>query len=435
MDKVREAALLCVYDVEYNGAYSNMALKKAINDNRFSHKDAAFLTMLVYGVVGRKITLDYIIEKYSKIKPKKISKYIFQILRLGIYQIYFTDKIPDSAAADECVKLAKRYGHGASAGFVNGVLRNAARNKTIEYPEGGAEYLSVKYSYPLSTAKRWTENFGRDMAEDIMAAQSGEAEMTLRVNRLLARRGDVVKRLEENGICAHECEENEFFIRTGGFDIAGSDIYKEGLVTAQDISAALAVFALAPKPGEDILDICAAPGGKATLCAELMENKGSVTACDIHEHRLELIIKNARRMRTDIIKCEMSDATVFREDFAGKFDRVIADVPCSGSGIIKRKPDIKYKTEENYDMQYPILENAAAYLKRGGRLIYSTCSIERRENEDIVNKFMSEHPEFEYADIWENLPKKFRERAMGGYITIYPTDGSDGFFICGMRKK
>lgn len=431
MDKVREAALLCIYEVEYNGAYSNMILKKSIN--RFSGRDAAFLTMLVYGVVKRKLTLDYIIEKYSNIKLKKISKYIMQILRLGIYQIYFCDKIPDSAAADECVKLAKRYGHKASAGFVNGVLRNAAVNKNIEYPEDKAEYLSVKYSYPLNTAKRWIDEFGFEFAEKIMMSQSEEAKVTLRVNRLLSDCTEVINKLSDMGIKAEKCADH--FICTDGFDIADSQLYKDGVITAQDISAAYPVIALSPESGDNILDLCAAPGGKTTLCGELMKNKGSITACDIHSHKLRITEKNAQRMKINIIRTQESDAEVFREDFEEKFDRVLADVPCSGSGIIKRKPDIKYKPESAYDMQYKILENAARYLKRGGRMVYSTCSIEKAENEDITDRFLKENQGYEYEDISDIFPEKLKyNQKSKGYMTIYPTSGSDGFFICAIKK-
>ncbi len=436
MDRVREAALLCVYDTEYNGAYSNMALKKAIRDNKFSHKDASFLTMLVYGTIGRKITLDYIISKYSKIKLKKISKYIMQILRIGMYQIFFTDKIPDSAAADECVKLAKRYGHGASTGFVNGVLRSAARDKKIEYPSDKVKYLSVKYSYPEETAQRWIDAFGYEFAEDIMKAQSEDAEMTLRINRLKSDTGTVSDMLKKNGVNVRKCADSEFFIKTDGFDIVNSELYKKGIITAQDISASLAVSVLAPEKGENVLDICAAPGGKTTLCGEFMENTGHITACDIHPHKIDIIKKNAARMGIDIIDARLSDSTEFKEEFKENFDRVLADVPCSGSGIIKRKPDIKYKPDMEYEMQYKILENAAAYLKRGGFMVYSTCSIEKSENEDIINRFLKEHTDFECEDISGKLPERLRkDTASSGYVTIYPTDGADGFFICGIRKK
>lgn len=427
MDKVREAALLCIYDVEYNGAYSNMALKKSIT--KFSGRDAAFLTMLVYGVVKRKITLDYIIEKYSEIKLKKISKYILQILRLGIYQIYFADRIPDSAAVDECVKLAKRYGHRASAGFVNGVLRNSAQDKNIEYPEDQAGYLSVKYSYPIDTAKRWIDEFGFEFAENIMSAQSEDARITLRVNRLLSDCGEVLDELKNMGVQAERCA--EYFIYADGFDIASSELYRKGIITAQDISASYPAEVLSPKPGEAVLDLCAAPGGKTTLCGEMMNNTGSITACDIHRHKTEIIERNARRMKIDIISVQERDAEIFCEEFKEKFDKVLADVPCSGSGIIKRKPDIKYKTDTVYDIQYRILENAAKYLKRGGRLVYSTCSIEKTENEDVTDRFLKENPEYEYDDISEIFP----EAEEKGRMTIYPTSGSDGFYICAIRKR
>jgi len=433
MDKIREKALLCIYDIEYNGAYSNMAVKAAAEN--LQHKDSAFLAMLVYGVIKSKITLDYIIQKYSKIKIKKISKYILQILRMGIYQIYFADKIPASAATDECVKLAKRYGHKASAGFVNGLLRAAARNTDVEYPkENRAEYLSVKYSYPLDMAERWIENFGFEYAEKIMINQSGQPDMFLRVNRLKSNCDEIIKYLKEKNISAEKIW-LDFFVKSGGFNIAVSEIYQNGSVTAQNMASALAVTVLDPKENENILDICAAPGGKTTLCGELMNNRGNITACDIHKHKVDIIKKNVRRMGIDTVNAVVSDALVYRKDFENRFDRVLADVPCSGTGIIKRKPDIKYKEQTDYDMQMRILENASGYVKPGGVLVYSTCSIEKRENEDVIKLFLKNNKNFEIEDIDGYLPEGIKS-GNKGYITLYPgKDGTDGFFMCRMRKK
>lgn len=440
MANPRELAVLTLYEIEYNGAYSNMALKDALAKNKdMSGADKGLATALVYGVVKRRITLDYVIEKYSSIKMKKISKYILLILRLGVYQLMFMNKIPESAAVNECVKLAKRYGHGSSAGFVNAVLHSVIRGKkTLKYPEDKIELLSVKYSYPTELVEKWCEDFGDEKCEDILKAMNKEPKMSLRVNRLKTDREKLCRILNEKEIDTEENILYENAVYTSGFDVGTSEEYRNGHFTPQDTAAMLAGYILSPEAEMTVMDLCAAPGGKSTHIAELMENEGKVISFDIHEHKVEIIKANAKRLGIDIIEGVCANSTEYLEKYRECADRVLADVPCSGTGIIRRKADIKYKHERvPEEIQYTILENASKYLKTGGELVYSTCSIHKEENEEVIDRFLKEHSGFERVDFYEMIPEKLKkETAKDGYITLYPdTDGTDGFFIAKLRKK
>ena len=416
----REAALKALYEIEYNGAYSNMAVKNTLKNSDMSERDKALFTALVYGVSDKKITLDYYISKFSKIKLKKISKYILIILRMGVFQLVFTDKIPQSAAVNESVKLAKRYGHGASAGFVNGVLRSVSKCGEIEYPKEKDEYLSVKYSFPLWLCRKWTEEFGFEFTENMMRSFGESKPITLRANTLKTTNEELVKLLSDLGINA---EIKDGAVVTGGFDIEKNTLYKEGYFTPQDTAAMKAAEILAPEQGDTVIDMCAAPGGKTTHIAEIMKNSGRILAFDIYSHKTELVKKNAERLGIDIIKTEVRNSAEFDKSLSGTADCILCDVPCSGLGIIGRKPDIKQNEDRSPELckiQAKILENACIYLKECGVIVYSTCTVEKAENEGITGDFLEKHGNFE----------KLYEK------TFYPhTDGTDGFYICKMRKK
>ena len=416
----REAALKALYEIEYNGAYSNMAVKNTLKNSDMSERDKALFTALVYGVSDKKITLDYYISKFSKIKLKKISKYILIILRMGVFQLVFTDKIPQSAAVNESVKLAKRYGHGASAGFVNGVLRSVSKCGEIEYPKEKDEYLSVKYSFPLWMCRKWTEEFGFEFTENMMRSFGESKPITLRANTLKTTNEELVKLLSDLGINA---EIKDGAVVTGGFDIEKNTLYKEGYFTPQDTAAMKAAEILAPEQGDTVIDMCAAPGGKTTHIAEIMKNSGRILAFDIYSHKTELVKKNAERLGIDIIKTEVRNSAEFDKSLSGTADCILCDVPCSGLGIIGRKPDIKQNEDRSPELckiQAKILENACIYLKECGVIVYSTCTVEKAENEGITGDFLEKHGNFE----------KLYEK------TFYPhTDGTDGFYICKMRKK
>ena len=434
MNNPRELIMHILYDIEYNEAYSNMALKCAFSKNKdIKQIDKAFITSLVYGIVARKYTLDYIISQNSKIKLKKISKYILIILRMGIYQLKYMDKVPESAAVNESVKLAKRYGHSASAGFVNGVLRSVIRNDVLK-PKDKYEKIAYEYSYPVNLCEKWCNDFGEEFTLKLLDSMNNPAPMSIRVNTLKITPDELIS---EDNFKKSELYENALL--SDGFDVAENEFYKKGYIYPQDISAMFASIVLNPEKGERVLDICAAPGGKTTHIAQLMQNCGEIVACDVHEHKIGLIEKNAQRLGIDIIKTKLADAVEFNSEFNKAFDKVLCDVPCSGYGIIRRKPDIKWKDADNSQIiktAKEILTNASKYVKIGGELVFSTCTLNKEENELRLKEFLNENDNFEVIDFSTLLPDKLRHNTLkDGYVTFYPhIDGIDGFFIAKIKR-
>lgn len=429
MKNARQKALEILYSVEFEGAYSNLAIKSGLKDSELDMRDRGLVTQLVYGTVSKKIALDAIIRKYSSVKIKKLSKYVLLILRLGLYQIFYCDKIPSSAAVNECVKLAKKYA-GRSSGFINGVLRSAER--------GGYEFKNVpeELSYPDWLWQMWSRDLGEEKAKSIMEALGETPLMNVRVNTLRCSREELKEYLVNEGVLVEEDSLYENALLVKGLDVQNSDSYKRGLFTVQDTAAQCAAWVLSPKPGDMVLDLCAAPGGKTTHMAELMGNEGKILAFDIHEHKTQLIDSVAKRLGIDIIETECFDATEYREDLAGKFDRVLADVPCSGLGIIRRKPEIKYNAafgEDLYSIQEKILEQGAKYLKPGGTLVYSTCTLNKYENELRIKEFLENHPEFSVVSINDKIKSETSDL---GYCVLYPDEfNTDGFFIAKLCKR
>lgn len=423
MTAPREKALLALYDVFYGGAYSNMAVKNALK-GELSNTDKNFISQLVYGTVRYKLTIDYIIEKNSDIKLKKMSKYVLSILRMGIYQIYYLDKVPESAAVNESVKLANKYAN-RSKGFINAVLRSSIKNKeTLEFPEDRIKHLSLKYSFPEEMVKKLS---GLDFLEDLLKSLNREPKTTIRLNTLKCKELPI-KNAEISPLY-------EYAAYVKGFDVAGSKEYLEGKFTVQDVAAMMPVLALSPKPDDVCVDVCAAPGGKTTHMAELMQNRGKIYAFDIYQHKVELIKKNAERMGISIISAQTFDATNVYEPLIEKADKVLADVLCSGIGIISGKPDIKWNkdgVDSLPEIQLKILENAAKYLKVCGELVYSTCTLYKEENEQVIEKFLERNKNFKLTKI--DLPKPLMQENEG-YITLYPNiSGTDGFFIAKLKR-
>ncbi len=420
----RHAALTALYEIEYGGAYSNIALKEVLAKADLSSRDSALATAIVYGVVANKRLLDYMIETLSTVKLKKLSKYILLIVRMGMYQLKFMDKIPESAAVNESVKLAKRYGHKASSGYVNGILHRAAKTD-FEMPGD----IAVRLSFSDENAKRLIADFPED-AENIMKALNRKPKLTVRVNKLRTTKEELlnIDGMEESGFA------DALYCRN--IDIAKSKEYKDGLFTVQDIAPMIACSVLAPQKGDKVIDLCAAPGGKTTYIAELMGNVGEILAFDIHPHRSELVDKNAKRLGIDIIKTAVADATVFDNSLEGTADKILLDVPCSGLGIARRKPELKYKTDsENLpDIQLAILDNGARYVKDGGEIVYSTCTLFRDENEKVVEEFLKIHKDFEAVCFNDLLPDGLSENKKG-MMTILPNKADmDGFFMAKLRK-
>jgi len=447
IDTARETALKILYDINEKGAYSNISINKYFNFHELKEIDKAFVTELVYGTVKWKLTIDWIIEQFSRVKLSKISPWIMNILRMGVYQLLFVDRVPATAACNESVKLAKRYGHSATSGYVNAVLRNIARNKNkIEYPDKNKDvlrFLSIKYSHPEWMVKKWVDLFGTDFTEELLSSNNEVPELMVRVNTLKTTRNELAESLKTSG---YNVENGRYIeqalIIKNPQSVSEMESFKKGYFQVQDESSMLVAQILDPRPGELVIDVCSAPGGKATHIAELMKNKGCVIARDIHEHKIKLINDAVNRLGLDIVKTELFDATMTDERYREKADRVLVDAPCTGLGIIRRKPDIKWeRTEadirEITGLQKKILLAAATYVKPGGTLVYSTCTINPEENEEVIMDFVRSNSSFRLVDITQHLPKSLQKAdAVNGYIQLFPnTDKVDGFFIARVTRK
>ncbi len=442
MDIVREIALKTVYKIDKEEAYSNIALDEMIKDNRkkLDDRDIGFISELVYGITTWKLTLDEIIKKYSKIRLKKISPWILNILRMGIYQIVFLDKVPKSAAVNESVNLAKRYGHKSSSNFVNAILRNVEKHDYEEFfqIEDDIERISKTTSMPTWIIEELLKENNIQFVEEICKNSNIKPKVTIRINTLKINKEEMEKLLKERNIEFEEGKLENFLILDKVKHIENLDIYKEGYFTIQDEGAGLIAYMLKPRENEIVLDACSSPGGKTTYMAEMMEDKGKIVAFDLHEHRVKLVEENAKRLGIHIIKTKCEDASIYKEEYKEKFDKILLDVPCLGLGVLKRKPDIKWKRkkediEEITKVQKEILETCSKYLKTGGQLVYSTCSILKEENEDIIQEFLKKHTDFEQISL--NEEKYEVNINKNGNIQLYQNIENDGFFISKLQKK
>ena len=430
IDFARNIALKSLYEINTKQAYSNIVLDKYINENRekLSKLDINFISELVYGVVTWKLTLEYIIQKYSKIKLKKMSDWVKNILYLGSYQILFLDKVPKSAAVNESVNLCKKYNF-KSVGLVNAILRKIEKSdyEEINTITNSITRISLKYSMPEWIVKKFCDEYGNEEAANICQNLNLRPNISVRLNRLK----DKIE-LGEKGIL------EDFRVITGTKNITKTKEYIEGNITIQDEAAGLSSFILAPKEGEMVLDACSAPGGKTTYLAELMCNQGNIVAWDIYEERLKQVKQNAKRLGINIIQTEVLDATKLKEDYVERFDKILLDVPCLGLGVIRRKPDIKWNRQENNikeisDIQFNILKTCSKYLKKNGTLVYSTCSMLKEENDAIIEKFIKDE-NFEIVDIDKQIPKEFSKITTNNMVQFLPSQKHDGFFITMLKK-
>lgn len=430
IDFARNIALKSLYEINIKQAYSNIVLDKFINENRekLSNLDINFISELVYGVVTWKLTLEYIIQKYSKTKIKKMSDWVKNILYLGSYQIIFLDKVPKSAAVNESVNLCKKYNF-KSVGLVNAILRKIEKSdyKELSNITNSITRISLKYSMPEWIVKKFCDEYGNEEAANICQNLNLRPNISVRLNRLK----DKIE-LGEKGIL------EDFRVITGTKNITKTKEYIEGNITIQDEAAGLSSFILAPKEGEMVLDACSAPGGKTTYLAELMCNQGNIVAWDIYEERLKQVKQNAKRLGINIIQTEVHDATKLKEDYVERFDKILLDVPCLGLGVIRRKPDIKWNRQENNikeisDIQFNILKTCSKYLKKNGTLVYSTCSMLKEENDAIIEKFIKDE-NFEIVDIDKQIPKEFSKITTNNMVQFLPSQKHDGFFITMLKK-
>lgn len=436
----RELAFKTLYDIERNKNYSNISINKNFKNVNISDQEKGLATELIYGIIENKYYLNYIIDKLSKIKSKKMSTYVKISLWLGIYQILFLDSIKDHAAVNESVNLIKKYDK-KSSGFVNAILRNVLRQKDsimeIKDKEIKDE-LSIKYSYNPWIVEKWIKDFGQEFTEDLLDANAEKPNLYIRTNTLKISRDELIGKLAKEGIkCTKVNGIDEAIMVQNLKNIEGNELFKLGYFTIQDISSMLVGKIANPEKNSKVLDICSAPGGKTTHVATIMENTGQVIARDVFDHKLKLIKSTVNRLGLTNVSIENRDALKLDDNSIDKFDYVLADVPCSGLGIIRRKPEIKFKEASELsglpDIQSKILNNASKYVKENGTLIYSTCTIHDEENIDVVEQFLKENKNFELVPI-ENINIDLDNQEKG-YIKIYPNiHGMDGFFIAKLKR-
>lgn len=433
---IRELILGILMEVAKEGNYSHLVIRSVLEKYQYlDKKERAFLTRVAEGTLQRRIELDYIINQYSKVKVNKMKPVIQNIMRMSVYQMKYMDSVPDSAACNEAVKLARKKGFANLSGFVNGVLRNIARNlDTITYPQedkNPAEALSVCYSMPEWIVNQWITSFGRKKTKEMLEAFLTEAPLTIRTNLMRISPEELKKKLESAGVTVQELApetypELSYAFMISGFDyLNGLEAFREGLFYVQDISSMLVAEWAAPKEGSYCIDVCAAPGGKSIHLAEKLHGTGCVEARDLTDYKIGLIQENIKKYGVSNIKVCRMDATVPDADSVEKADVLLADLPCSGLGILRKKTDIKYRMSEAQQqelrqLQREILDNVCTYVKYGGTLIYSTCTIHRGENEDNVHWFVEKHPDFTLVEMKQVFPG---------------TVSGDGFFLAKLVRS
>lgn len=422
---VRNAAFITLDRIERGKKYSNIELDSVIKKYDMTGTDKSLFTRLVYGCIERKITLDYIIGRFSSKPIAKIDREVLNILRLGTYQIMFLDRIPDNAACNESVELCKKHGFKSASGFVNAILREICRKKDkIEYPKDPIEFLSVKYSYQKWICELWNKMYGYERTKNMLAAMNEPSTISLRVNTLKSTRDDLLHILNNKNIEAEVSEKSPFGINLmKNYAVSDLTEISEGLCFIQDEASQICILLAELKSGDTVIDMCAAPGGKSFSAAIEMQNCGELLSFDLHKNKISLIEMGAERLEINIIHPCEKDGTLFDESLTETADCVICDVPCSGLGVIAKKPDIRYKLYDEVkrlpETQYKILQNASRYVKNGGKLIYSTCTLNTEENENVIKRFLNVNSNFKIIET----------------KTLFPdTDNTDGFYITKLYK-
>ena len=428
---VRELILDVLLEITKNGEYSHIAIKNTLDKYQYLEKqERSFLTRVCEGTLENMILIDYVINQFSKVKVNKMKPVIRCILRSSVYELKFMDSVPVSATCNEAVKLAQKKGFHNLKGFVNGVLRNISRNlEQISMPDEEKEpvkWLSVKYSMPEWLIEKWQKQYNKTQLEEMFQAFLEKSATSIRVNTEKTTKEELRKELEAEQITVMENEEVPNALYIDGYDfLSGITAFQEGKFYVQDVSSMLVSLWAEPKEGAQVIDVCAAPGGKSIHMAELLHGTGMVEARDLTEYKVSLIEENIERCGLTNIRAKQADARVLEEDSVGKADIVIADLPCSGLGVIGKKPDIKYKMSEAKcaelaALQREILHTVQNYVKSGGVFMYSTCTINPQENEENVQWFLKEHADFELERQQQILPKKGK---------------NDGFFLARMVRK
>ncbi|MEN1934366.1 16S rRNA (cytosine(967)-C(5))-methyltransferase RsmB [Paenibacillus sp. 102] len=439
---VRELALDGLIQVEKSGAYSNLLLNNLIEKSEIDRKDIGLLTEIVYGTIQRRDTLDYYLQPFLR---KKVEAWVKVLLRLSLYQMIYLDRVPERAAIHEAVEIAKRRGHKGIAGMVNGVLRSIQREgvPSVEEIQDPVKRLAVAMSHPEWLVQEWVSAYGLETAQKMCEVNMLPPVSAARVNVDKATVEEAIALLENEGIQAKYGDLSEDAIQIEKGNVAHTEAFQKGFLSIQDESSMLVARALEPSAGDTVLDSCAAPGGKTTHIAERLKGTGKVTSLDLHPHKVRLIEQQAKRLGLENVESKALDARKVQEHFANEsFDKILVDAPCSGFGVIRRKPDIKLGKEKGDSerlstIQLAILDKVAPLLKAGGRLVYSTCTIEKIENEQVIERFLQDHPEFEWdTTIKERMPEKLHPYINDGQVQILPHYfATDGFYIACLRKK
>ncbi|MCM3356979.1 MULTISPECIES: 16S rRNA (cytosine(967)-C(5))-methyltransferase RsmB [unclassified Psychrobacillus] len=437
---VRDAALTILMAVEKQQAYSNLLLHQTIEKYDIEPKDRALLTELTYGTLQHKMTLDYYLQPFIK---GKLDDWVRQLLRLSLYQIHYLSRIPDHAAVNEAVNIAKRRGHKGISGVINGILRSILREgvRSTEEIQDKVERLSIETSHPMWMVKRFISEYGFETTEQMLKENNEPPVTTLRVNLFKRTVEQVMHLMTQEGYVVAKSEVIPECIYLFNGQAAKTTAFQKGFVTIQDESSMIPAYALQAEPGMTVLDMCSAPGGKTTHIAEKMKNTGKLVAMDIHQHKLKLVKENAERLGFSFIETVEKDARQASELFPEQtFDRILVDAPCSGLGVMKRKPDIKYtKSEKDFDSLKPIqlklLDEAYTLLKPNGLIVYSTCTVDREENEGTAKLFMEKHPDMELKS-FPDVVKNIKQQEEDGMLQLFPQDlRSDGFFVAVFQKK
>lgn len=442
----RELILGILLEITRDGEYAHIALRNTLSKYQYLEKrERAFITRVVEGTLEHMMEIDYIINQFSKVKVNKMKPVIRTILRSAVYQILYMDSVPNSAVCNEAVKLAAKKGFVNLKGFVNGVLRNIDRNvNDIQYPkqDNMVEYLSIKYSMPTWILEKWKKSYDWETIERILQGFLQEKGTIIRCNLNRISKEDLKKKLEAEGVTVTQHPYLEYALEISGYDYLGDlESFEDGDFQVQDLSSMLVAEIAAPKEGDYVIDVCAAPGGKSLHIADKLHGTGHVEARDLTDYKVDLIWDNIERSQMKNVEAVRHDALVYDEDSKEKADIVIADLPCSGLGVIGKKADIKYKmTEETQrelaKLQKNILQIVHRYVKPGGTLVYSTCTINEEENMKNVRWFLQQNPEFESVSVEPVLCEELKKSVKEGCLQLLPgIHESDGFFIAAFRKN
>lgn len=445
MSNARDIALQAIYRVNEEGAFSNLVLNELLNKSNLDQRDKSLATQLIYGSIRHRNSIDWVINHFSNRQVKKMTPWVRNALRLGVYQIDYLDKIPAPVAANETVEVAKEYCNRGAVKFINGNLRNIAKNiASVEYPdreEQPVQHIRQRYSFPQWIVQRWVKRYGAEQTIEICQQLNKIPPTVIRTNTLHLTRQQLLENLSQEKAEAEVISILDEAVNLINYSsIANLDSFQRGEFFVQGLSSMLVAPILNPAPDDVVIDLCAAPGGKTTHCAQLMENQGLIKAVDIHEQKLDLIQENCQRLSIDNIETYCADGREI--EFEDKADKILIDAPCSGLGIIAKKPEIRWQKkpqdlQQLQELQLELLSNAAGLLATGGELIYSTCTFTAEENETVINKFLAENNQFALVDL--------KDEADDLGVTDYLTDGMlkilpdndllEGFFIAKLVKN